>query len=201
MRVKNWMTKSAPVIRKDSNIREALKVMDLYGMRELAVVDKNGRYIGILNKEDIIKQLPEKVIEDFAVLGELYLHPEDTIEAAFLAFMETSEEFIPVVDDDLKVIGMITLQDVLESMIEITAMDEPGCRLSLLLEDKPGKLFNVVKVLSENGLNILSLLTYREEEEKRRVVIRVGALDCDDVKAALEEAGIEYDSLIEEEGF
>jgi len=201
MRVRNWMTKSAPVIRKDSNVREALKVMDLYGMKELAVVDEEGRYMGILNKEDIIKQNPERDIEDFVIFRELYLHPGDTIEDAFLAFMEASEEFIPVVDDNLEVVGIITLQDVLESMIEITAMDEPGCRLSLVLEDKPGKLFDIVKVLSENFLNILSLLTYREGEGKRRVVIRVDALDCDDVKEALEEAGIEYDSIIREEGF
>jgi len=201
MRVKNWMTKSAPVIRRDSNVREALKVMELYGMKELAVVDEEGRYMGILNKEDIIKQSSEKNIEDFVIFREFYLHPEDTIEASFLAFMETSEEFVPVVDDDLKVVGMLTLQDVLESMIEITAMDEPGCRLSLLLEDKPGKLFDVVKALSENGFNILSILTYRESEDRRRVVIRVEAMDCDDVRAALERAEISYDSLIEEEGF
>jgi len=201
VRVKNWMTRSAPIIREDSNVGEALKVMNLYGVRELAVVNEEGQYMGVLNKEDIIKQQPEKGIKDFLVFGELFLHPEDTIEAVFLAFMETSEEFVPVVDEDLKVVGMITLQDVIESMIEITAMDEPGCRISLLLEDMPGKLSNAVKVLSENGFNILSILTYREEENKRRVVIKVSAPDCESVEEVLVKSNIEYDSLIKEEGF
>ncbi len=200
MRVKHWMTKSAPVIKIKSNVGDALKVMDLFGVGELAVVDDENKFVGILNREDIVKLPSERSIEDFVILPELYVHPDDTIEAALLGFMETSEEFVPVVDEELKVIGMVTLQDILESMLEITAMDEPGCRISILLEDVPGELFRVIKALSNNGMNILSVLTHREDG-KRRVVIKVDTTKKEDAEMVLKENSIDYDSIIEEEGF
>ncbi len=200
MRVKHWMTKSAPVIETGSTVGEALKVMETYGMGELAVVDENGKYIGLLNEEDIERLPSDKLIDDFVSFPELYVHPEDAIEAALLAFMETSETFVPVVDENLKVVGMVTLQDILESMIEITAMDEPGCRVSLLLKDVPGELKKIVDTLAENRINILSILTHREDG-MRRVVLRIDATNAEDVRKIFEDYGIEYDSIIEEEGF
>ncbi len=200
MRVEYWMTKSAPTIEKRATISEALKVMEDNGLGELAVVDENGRFVGLLNRKDIIELDSEEKAEDHVVLPQFYVHQGDTIESVFLAFMETSEDFVPVVDEDLKVVGMVTLQDVLESMIEITAMDEPGCRISLMLQDVPGELKKIVDTLADNKINILSILTHREDG-RRKIVLRVDATNAEDVKKVLEVYGIEYDSIIEEEGF
>lgn len=200
MRVEYWMTKSAPTIEKGATISEALKVMEDNGLGELAVVDENDRFVGLLNRKDIIELDGEEKAEDHVVLPQFYVHQGDTIESVFLAFMETSEDFVPVVDEDLKVVGMVTLQDVLESMIEITAMDEPGCRISLMLPDIPGELKKIVDTLADNKINILSILTHREDG-RRRIVLRVDATNAEDVKKVLEVYGIEYDSIIEEEGF
>ena len=52
MRVEYWMTKSAPTIEKRATISEALKVMEDNGLGELAVVDENGRFVGLLNRKE-----------------------------------------------------------------------------------------------------------------------------------------------------
>ncbi len=201
MRVENWMTKGAPTIRTGSTVKDALKAMDTYGFSGIIVVNENGEFAGIVKKHDIFGRSADETIDDFLILPELYISPEDHIEEAFLVFMEHNEDFIPVVDDDLRVQGIITLQDILESMIEITAMDEPGTRISLLLPDVPGALRKIVDALAENRMNILSLLTFRESEDKRRVVIRVNSTDSEAVAGLLKDYGIEYDEVIKEEGF
>ncbi len=201
MKVENWMTKSAPTIRMGSTVKDALKAMDTYGFSEIIVVNENGEFAGLVKKHDIFDRSADDVIDDFLILPELYISPEDHIEEAFLAFMEHNEDFIPVVDDDLKVRGMITLQDILESMIEITAMDEPGTRISVVLPDVPGALRKIVDTLAENRINILSLLTFRESDNKRRVVMRVDSTDSEAVASLLRDYGIEYDEVIREEGF
>ncbi len=201
MRVKNWMTHSAPVIEKNHQIEDALKAMEFYRMRELAVVDEEGRFVGIVGKNDLIGRDRKRKVEDFVTLPGLYVSEEDPIENAILAFMESSEEFVPVVNGEMKVVGIVTLQDILESMIEMTAMDEPGCRISLILEDIPGSLKKIVDAFAENNINILSILTFREEEGRRRIVLRVDVTDSSEVERILKIYGIDYDSVIEEEGF
>lgn len=200
MRIENWMTKSAPVLKKGFTVGDALKVMETYGFSEVVVVDDEGRFVGIVNKEDIFDKPKDRMVGECVVLPEFYVHPEDHLEAAILAFMERHEDFVPVVDDDLKVVGIVTLQDILESMIEITAMDEPGTRISVVLPDVPGALKRVVDALAESKMNILSLLTHREDG-KRRVVIRVDVKDAEAVAGVLRDYGIEFEEVVEEEGF
>ncbi len=200
MRIENWMTKSAPVLKKGFTVGDALKVMETYGFSEVVVVDDEGRFVGIVNKEDIFDKPKDGMVGECVVLPEFYVHPEDHLEAAILAFMERHEDFVPVVDDDLKVVGIVTLQDILESMIEITAMDEPGTRISVVLPDVPGALKRVVDALAESKMNILSLLTHREDG-KRRVVIRVDVKDAEAVAGVLRDYGIEFEEVVEEEGF
>lgn len=201
MKVENWMTKSAPTIKTGSTVKDALKAMDTYGFSEIVVVNEDGEFVGMVKKHDIFDKSADDVINDFLILPELYISPEDHIEEAFLVFMEHNEDFIPVVDDDLKVQGIITLQDILESMIEITAMDEPGTRISVVLPDVPGALRKIVDTLAENRINILSLLTFRESDDKRRVVIRVDSTDSEAVASLLRDYGVEYDEIAKEEGF
>ncbi len=201
MRIKNWMTKSAPIIEKNSTVGDTMKVMDTYGFSEVVVARSDGSFVGVVNKRSIFGKPADNVIDSCVVTPELYVHPDDHIETALLAFMEHHGDFIPVVDEDLKVVGIVTLQDILESMIEITAMDEPGTRISILLSDVPGSLRKIVDALAENKINILSLLTFKESEGKRRVVIRVDMKDSEVVASLLRDYGIDYDEVVEEEGF
>jgi acetoin utilization protein AcuB len=201
MRVMNWITKSAPVLKKGSTIEDALKVMNTYGFSEIIITDDDGHFSGIVSKKDIFNKPKDKIVEECIVLPEFYVHPQDSIETALLAFMEHHGDFVPVVDEDLKVVGMITLQDILESMMEITAMDEPGTKVMVNLPDVPGALKRIIDALAENRMNILSLLTYRREDGKRSIVIKVDIKDAEAVAGILRDYGIEYEEVIEEEGF
>lgn len=200
MKIENWMTEDFPAVRSSDTVSRALEVMKEYGYTEAVVLDEDGKFLGVVNKDDIDEAPKDKSVGDYASLPDFYVCPGSGIESALLAFMEYHEDFVPVVDEDMKVVGIVSLQDILESMIEITAMDEPGTRISISLPDVPGALKRVVDALAESKMNILSVLTYREDG-RRRVVIRVDVKDAEAVAGVLKDYGIEYDEVEEEEGF
>ena len=200
MKIENWMTKDFPAVKSSDSVSEALKAMKDFGYTEAVVLDENGKFMGIVNMDDIDGIPGEKIVGEYVSLPDFYVCPGSGIESALLAFMEYHEDFVPVVDEDMNVVGIVSLQDILESMIEITAMDEPGTRISISLPDVPGALKKVVDALAENKMNILSILTYREDG-RRRVVIRVDVKDSEAVAGVLRDYGIDYDEVEEEEGF
>jgi CBS domain-containing protein len=55
------MTSPALTIRPDTNIAEAVKIMDEKRIRRLTVVDESNRLIGILTRADILKAVINKL--------------------------------------------------------------------------------------------------------------------------------------------
>ncbi|MGC1455382.1 MAG: CBS domain-containing protein [Nitrospirota bacterium] len=55
------MTSPALTIKPDSNIAEAVRIMDEKRIRRLTVADENGMLIGILTRADILKAVINKI--------------------------------------------------------------------------------------------------------------------------------------------
>ena len=116
--------------------------------------------------------------------------------------IESHDYVLPVVNDDFVVVGAIGVFEILEGLMEFTAMDRPGARISIILEDKPGALREVVDFLAEKEVNILSIITSTaESKEFKRVVIRTDESDISLIADILGEKGISFESISEEEGF
>ena len=201
MIVKRWMSKDFPKAKPSCTVRECLSKMRLYHTDACIVADDDDKFLGLVNKASLSQMNLEDPIEDAITFPDFYVRENDSVEEALLMFLENQEPFLPVVDENMKLSGVITLQDFLESMLEVTAMDEPGSKISLLLPDVPGSLKKVVNVLADNNMNILSVITIKEGENKRRVVIKVDSKNAEDVAKILEMYEIPYDYVVEEEGF
>ncbi|HOZ98787.1 ACT domain-containing protein, partial [Mesotoga prima] len=131
-----------------------------------------------------------------------YCRDSDFIEDAALMLIESHDYVLPVVNDDFVVVGAIGVFEILEGLMEFTAMDRPGARISIILEDKPGALRDVVDFLAEREVNILSIITSTaESKEFKRVVIRTDESDISLIADILGEKGISFESISEEEGF
>ena len=58
MLIKNMMTKDVIVIEQERNITEAKNIMTKNGISKLPVVDKSGSLVGIITKNDLLKEGP-----------------------------------------------------------------------------------------------------------------------------------------------
>lgn len=95
------------------------------GHSRIPVYDsKHNDFVGILYMKDIIiRTLPTKVSRVFR--DKLYdIHDEANLDTALSRFIQTKSHMSAVRDDDDKVVGFITLEDVIEEIINRKIHDE-----------------------------------------------------------------------------
>lgn len=200
MKALRWVNTFFPKVKSSSLISDALHEMRKYACDYCIVVDEDGKFEGLLHKSIIKEVEMDEKVADHVVFPDFYVVEDSTIEEAAMMLIENKETILPVVNSNSEVIGVLTIQEVLEAMTEIAAMDEPGIRINLTLPDRPGELKKVIDVLASNKINILSILTLKDNDN-RLVSIKVDSRDAESVAGILEVYEISYESIVEEEGF
>ena len=204
MLVKDWMSKDPVTINDDTSMMKAIHLMKQNRFRRLPVLHE-GRLVGIVSDRDLKEASPSKattldVHELYYLLAELHVKdimtrdpvtvaPEDTVERAAQLMLENTISGLPVVDDQGKVVGILTQSDVFRAFMHITGILQGGVQFALRLEDRPGLIKEVVDLLRGRGARFISLLTSATsaQEGYRDVFIRVKNLTPEDVEAARKE--------------
>lgn len=107
----------------DYTMRQAVEKMDFHGYTAVPVIDRDGRYVSVLTEGDLLRVLKQNYQLDLSDAENIPLSSiprsrqiqsvhanarmEDLIERA------ASQNFIPVVDDQEKFIGIITRRDII----------------------------------------------------------------------------------------
>ncbi|MBN2252539.1 MAG: ACT domain-containing protein [Kosmotogaceae bacterium] len=202
MNIDKWTNRTYPVFDENSSLEEVLAETKKIGLTTIISVDKEGRLSGIARLDEILESDISGLLSGVISEPVFYCRDSDFIEDAALMLIESHDYVLPVVNDDFLVVGAIGVFEILEGLMEFTAMDKPGTRISIVLDDKPGALRDVVDFLAEREVNILSIITSASEsEDSRRVVIRTDESDISMIAEILQEQGISFESISEEEGF
>src|SRR5690606_29594338 len=107
-------------IHPDDSILNALKLMAEYRIGGFPVVDDNGYLVGLLTNRDVRFETDvSKKVKNLMTKREKLIvgHPGISLESAKEILHENRIEKLPIVDKDNKLIGLITIKDVL-SVIE-----------------------------------------------------------------------------------
>jgi len=108
----NWIIESPVTVPRDAYVRDVKLLVDTFGVSGLPVVDSDGKLKGIITNRDLRfckdDSLPviDVMTEDVVVVK-----GEPTVEKAMEKFNEYRIEKLPVVDDDGKLKGLITVTD------------------------------------------------------------------------------------------
>jgi len=81
------------------------------------VVDDDNRLVGVLSLRDLIVADPETHIADFMVTNVRSVHTDDHADAVAHSISRYNLLAIPVVDDDGKLVGIITVDDMMERLL------------------------------------------------------------------------------------
>lgn len=122
----------------------------------------------------------------------------DTIvEKAVQLMYERKVNCLPVVDKGMALLGLVTETDILATFVDMMGLNDKGTRLTVALEDEPGKLFGVLEVIKKYNVNIASICSPAlTVEGKRLVVIRIKTHEYDGIVKDLEKLGYEVESVI-----
>lgn len=205
MRVRDKMTPDPVAISPQTTIAEALTLMREGNFRRLPVLDR-GKLVGIVTDRDLSEVSPSpatslSVFELNYLLSRtkigtiikkqqvISISPDAYLEQAALIMRDHEIGAIPVVDDG-ELVGIITESDIFDAFMEMMGLRDPGTRLDLELEDKPGMLVRVSEIIWKNGGDISHLAVFHDKLGKANLVLQLRNKDVEAVIKTLKEHSI-----------
>lgn len=178
MMIQDIMTTDVVYITDKTSIKDALSKMEQFRIRHLPVVNERKEIIGIVSDRDLrdaspsslgncskdVLQCPIKEIMKTDVLTAL---PYDFVEEAANMMMENRISCLPV-EDNGKLIGIITGKDLLKNLVKLTGADLPSSRLEVEVLNQSGMLAEVAALIKEHKINIHSVLIYPSMDESKK---------------------------------
>ncbi len=120
---------------RSANIDEAVEMLLATTQHEFPVIDAQGRFEGLLMRDDIIRALSDSgaatPIESVMRTGVPTAHPRSSLQGSLQSMMTTGAPAIAVVDDGERLVGLITHEN-LGEMLMIRAVQPEGYRFGRL---------------------------------------------------------------------
>jgi IMP dehydrogenase len=115
-RAENGMIINPITLRKDAYVKDALDIMKEFKIGGIPVVDADNRLVGIVTNRDLrFERNHSKPVVDVMTTENLITTTEFTdFEKAADILQEHKIEKLPVVDDEFKLVGLITYKDIIK---------------------------------------------------------------------------------------
>ncbi len=179
MLVSNRMTKNPITVKPDLPVAEALEWMRKENIRRFPVVNKKGKLVGIVTRDDLLYASPSSVTSlsmwevtylmsqvtvDETMTKEVVTVTEDTpLEEAARIMADNKFGGMPVMRGD-EVVGVITESDLFRAFLELFGGHERGVRLTVLAPYFKGSLAEIATHITDAGGLILALNVFEGTE-------------------------------------
>jgi acetoin utilization protein AcuB len=200
MRVKNRMTPSPITASPDTNYNEALRLMQQNNIKNLPILDKKGRLVGLVTRGDMLRTEPspvstlsvyeiasllEKVTMKKIMNSPVYAVTENcSITNAANFMLEKNIKSLPVVQGD-KLVGIITDTDIFKTFVEITGGGQPGTHIEARMPDQKGQLAPFIQAITDADSYIVSVVITYEDEGYGHVDVKERGGDEDRLRQEL----------------
>ncbi len=214
MLIREWMTKVVVTVTPETSMMKASKIMKEKGVRRLPVLDSSNRVVGIVSDRDIKEASPSKATtldmhELYYLLSEVkvknimtpdpvVVRADQTVETVALLLVERHIGGVPVVDEDNKIIGIISDSDLFKIMIQITGVRNGGVQFTFAVEEGHGRLKPIIDLLSEMQASIDTILTSATDraDGSRHVHLRIMPMDRAEENRVIEAVTAKVPSLL-----
>ncbi len=207
MFISKSMTQTVVTVGEETDVLKARELMVAHRIRHLPVIDDDDRLIGMVSDRDIRSVLPRSAyqaaaegapitaekpipVSEIMTRNPVSISPHNTIEDALLRIQDIRVGAFPVVDDQGKLVGVLSVRDLLRAFIAVLGIEEPGTLLGILVEEKIGQMKKIVDTITEENISFGSILVGRYwEEDKRAVFAYLLTNNVRNVKKKLEAQG------------
>ena len=193
MLVENWMSKDVVTLDVNDSMQYATRLLKEHNIRGLPVME-NGKLVGVVTDRDLkrasasdattleiheLLYLISKIkIKEIMTKNPITIPLDYTIDEAAAILLDNKLSGAPVVDNEGKVVGIITQTDIFRVLISFTGVKKAGIQFAFQLRDFPGSIKEVADIIRKYGCRIMSILSNHDDQVNyRHVYIRVS--DCD----------------------
>jgi len=200
MRVGEIMNKEPITIPPKTPVGQALKLMQQHHIRHLPVIEDD-LMVGWISARTLREVLLASMLEvitvgDVMVQAPISVTPDTSVEEAARLVHEHRIGGMPVLEDD-KLVGVLTVNDLLSAFIVMLGLLRSSSRLDLLLDTKPKTLEKVSRLLQENGCKIMNIALGSIQDNKRCYFFRLEKCDLNPIIATLKEQGYQVVDFID----
>lgn len=114
------MRRDYPTIPSNAGVRDAAKLMVDHNLTHLPVVEKN-KLVGILTPTDLLivveKENPQTTVEQIVRSPCIPIYHNAPLSVALATFRAAKVNALPVLDDDAKLVGIITDRDIFNQTV------------------------------------------------------------------------------------
>ncbi len=204
MLVRYWMSKDVITIDENESLQKAEKVLKENQIRILPVM-KNGTLVGVITDRDVKRAsasdattldahelhylLSKLKIKEIMTKDPITVPDNYTVEEVASILLEHKISGVPVVNEDGKLVGIITKTDLFKLILALTGARNGGVQFAFQIEDRPGSIKEVTDIFRKYGGRMASILSSRDRspEGYRFVYIRMYELDRQKIPKLKEE--------------
>jgi acetoin utilization protein AcuB len=207
MIVAKRMMRNPVFVDENDSMKKAMDILKEREIRHLPVLKGGDKLVGILTETDIKQASPSpatalEIREIYYLLDKVKvkqimtrrvftISSNASIEEAALIMREKKIGCLPVVDGG-RLVGILTETDILDAFLDSMGVNGPGYRVELALPNRPGMLFEVVKLLKDFDANIVSVATASHDDPGMRILIlRIETKNYKVLKTAIKKSGYE----------
>jgi acetoin utilization protein AcuB len=192
MRVSEIMNQEPITISPETPVGQALKLMQQHQIRHLPVV-QNNFMVGWISARTLREVLLASMLEvitvgDVMVEAPISVTPDTSVEEAARLVHEHRIGGMPVLEEE-KLVGVLTVHDLLSAFIIMLGLLRSSSRLDLLLNTKPETLEDVSRLIQAHDGRIMNIALGPTKEGKRCYFFRLEKCDLEPIITALEEQG------------
>lgn len=213
MFIKDRMTKDPYTIQVNASISALMALMREYSLKKVPVLDGD-KVVGIVTDRDIERVSPSKattlsifeinyllsktIVKDAMTKNVFTVLPDDHIEDAAVLMREQHISALLVVDENSKLVGIVTESDLFEALIDMLGARVKGTRLVIKIANKPGMLSKLGAAVSESGANITHLaMVVADDDTDAEMLLRTDSTDIKSIEEAMKNAGFKVLSVSE----
>jgi len=200
VKVKNWMNKNIITISPDAGLKDAIEIMHHHSIRHLPVLDKD-KMLGFVTESNLRQYLLTDMMNDLSmadvmIINPITIDPNASVDSAARLIYQYKIGGLPVLEKR-KLVGIITITDILGAFIELLGLLEESTRMDIVLDERQGSIDDVLKVIRNLGGRTISVGVDTQSSRKTVYYIRLEKVEIEPIVNAIEAMGHKVLSVIE----
>ncbi|MCI7605424.1 MAG: CBS domain-containing protein [Spirochaetales bacterium] len=191
MTVSKNMTINPVTTSPEMGVFEAFELMKSEGVQRLPVLDSEGNLVGIISEKNITSAAADREVSivEFALLlskikvGDVMtkevitVSVDDPVEMAARKMSDNDISILPVVDNNGKLVGVVSRSDLFRLLLELFGTRHYGIRVTFRIKDQRGVIAKLAIALEKIGANIVSIGNLDSDQGYSTIIMKINGVD------------------------
>lgn len=175
MLAKELISDVIPPLRTSDSGQKALYWMDIFRISHLPIVN-NEDFLGLISDKDIydLNMAEEAIGNHNLSLFSPYVTTDQHIYEVLELASELQLSVVPVLDQESRYQGLVTVQDLLHYFADVSALKQPGGIIVLEINSVDYSMTEIAQIVESNDAKILSsYITSSTNSTKMEVTLKI----------------------------